>query len=271
MTKKMGIPINKKGFAGSTLPKKIDLRSWCSPVEDQGSLGSCTANSTVGIVEYFENRAFGKHIDGSRLFVYKVTRNLMGVTGDTGAWLRNALGAIAMCGVAPEKYWPYTDIDPDFDIEPPAFAYALAGDYKAVKYFCHDPLGENVPTSTVVQSIKTFLAAGIPSVFGFWGFNSFDDTDVKGGIPIPCDSETEAAWGHAIVAVGYDDKKKITNTSCDKATEGAFIIRNSWGTGWGEHGYGYIPYEYFLRKLALDAWSLLSAKWIDTDQFHFQE
>jgi C1A family cysteine protease len=269
--KKTGIPTGKKGFGAPSLPAQVDLRSYFSPIEDQGQLGSCTANGTVGIVEYFERRAFNKHIDGSRLFVYKVTRNLMGVTGDTGAWLRNALGAIVMCGVAPERYWPYTDVTPDFDIEPPAFAYALGENYKAVKYFCHDPLGANVPTPEVVQSMKNNLATGIPSVFGFWGFGSFDATDVKGGIPIPCDDETEAKWGHAIVAVGYDDKKKITNTSCDKTTEGAFIIRNSWGTGWGEDGYGYIPYEYFLRKLALDAWSLISAKWIDTDQFKFQE
>jgi|SRR5580765_7550831 C1A family cysteine protease len=263
LTKKMGVPTSK----APSLPAQVDLRPWCSPIEDQGQLGSCTANATVGIVEYFERRAFGKHIDGSRLFVYKTTRNLMGVTGDTGAWLRNAIGSITTCGVAPERYWPYKV--PDFDKEPPAFVYSLADDYQAMKYFCHDPLGANVPTTTVVQSIKTYLAAGVPSVFGFWGFDSFNNTDVRGGIPLPCPDETQAKWGHAIVAVGYDDTKKIKNTHCNKTTEGAFIIRNSWGTGWGDNGYGYISYEYFIRKLALDAWSLLNAGWIDSDQFHF--
>jgi len=67
------------------IPAAVDLRAWCSPIEDQKSLGSCTANAAVGVVEYFQRRAFGTHLDGSRLFVYKVTRNLMGVTGDTGA------------------------------------------------------------------------------------------------------------------------------------------------------------------------------------------
>lgn len=268
LSEKLGIPTNKKSTAASPLPSKVDLRQWCSPIEDQGQLGSCTANGTVGIVEYFERRAFEKHIEGSRLFVYKTTRNLMGVKGDTGAWLRNALGAVAMCGVAPEKYWPYNI--PDFDKEPPAFVYALADDYKALKYFCHDPLGANVLTDKVLQSIKTYLAAGVPSVFGFWGFDSFNDSDVKGGIPLPCDDEITAKWGHAIVAVGYDDKKKIKNTRCDKKTEGAIIIRNSWGTTWGDNGYGYMPYEYFLRKFALDAWSLIKSNWIDSDKFHFE-
>ena len=77
----------------------VDLRPWCSPVEDQKALGSCTAHAAMGMVEYFERRAFGKYLDGSRLFVYKATRNLMRVTGDTGAWLRNTMGALKLCGV----------------------------------------------------------------------------------------------------------------------------------------------------------------------------
>ena len=91
-----------------SLPAKVDLRQWCSPIENQLNLGSCTAHAAIGIVEYFEIRAYGKHIDGSRLFVYKTTRNLMHVTGDTGAWLRNVMGALVLCGVPAEREWPYT-------------------------------------------------------------------------------------------------------------------------------------------------------------------
>jgi C1A family cysteine protease len=58
-------------------PATKDLRPWCSEIENQGALGSCTAQAGVGMVEYFERRAFGKHIDASRLFLYKVTRNLL--------------------------------------------------------------------------------------------------------------------------------------------------------------------------------------------------
>ena len=56
----------------------VDLRPFCSPIEDQGSVGSCTANAAVGLVEYMERRASGRSIDASRLFVYKATRNLLG-------------------------------------------------------------------------------------------------------------------------------------------------------------------------------------------------
>lgn len=62
------------------LPTAVDLRSWCSPIE----LGSCTADAGVVLIEYFERRAFGKHLDASRLFLYKATHTLAGDKVDTG-------------------------------------------------------------------------------------------------------------------------------------------------------------------------------------------
>lgn len=264
MAKKLGLAAAKKGPAAA-LPAKADLRKWCSPVENQQGLQSCTAHAGVGIVEYYQRRAHGSYLQGSRLFVYKVTRNLMQVTGDTGAWLRNTMGALALCGIPNEKYWPYTDADPDFDREPPSFVYAVADNYEALRYFCHDPQ-TNVQGNKVLASVKKYLAAGIPSMFGFWGFPSWASTDVQGGIAFPCDGE-RAQWGHAIVAVGYDDGKKITNTMCNKVTTGALLIRNSWGAAWGDKGYGWLPYAYVENKLALDFWSLLSMEWVNTKKF----
>ena len=136
MLEKVGV--TKKAKAGAAKPAKAnlqhsaDLREWCSPIEDQGSLGSCTANAGVGIMEYFERRAFGKHIDASRLFLYKATRNMLQWTGDTGAFLRSTMGALALFGVPPEEYWPYVVVD--FAKEPPAFCYAFAQNYQAISY-----------------------------------------------------------------------------------------------------------------------------------------
>ncbi len=187
--KKLGLTSAKKKAATS-----VDLRQWCSPVENQGNLGSCTANAGIGIIEYYEKRSFNKYMEGSRLFLYKTTRNLMQVKGDAGAWSRSTMSALALCGVAEEKYWPYNIAD--FDKEPDAFIYSIAHNYSAVKYFCHDPQGAKIPYPALLDSVKKYLEAGIPSMFGFWGFPSYDKSDVKGAIPYPTEGE-KAAWGHA--------------------------------------------------------------------------
>lgn len=263
LVRKIKIPLKDTSPA---VPDKVDLRSWCSPVENQGQIGSCTAQAATGMVEYFEKRAFSKHLDGSRLFLYKTTRNLMGVSGDTGAWLRNAMGAMVLCGLAPEKFWPYTDKQTEFDQEPTAFVYSLAKKYSALKYFSHDQAGGNLLSGAVLASVKKYLAAGIPAMFGFYGFSSFEQTELAGGIPYPSVGE-QAQWGHAVMAAGYDDSLKIKNLVSGQETKGALLIRNSWSEAWGERGYGWLPYDYVLNRLATDFWSLISMEWVDTKQF----
>jgi C1A family cysteine protease len=245
------------------LAPTADLRAWCSPIEDQGQLGSCTANAGVGLVEYFERRAFGKYIDASRLFLYKVTRNLMHETGDTGAYLRTTMQSLVTFGAPPEEYWPYKIAS--FDVEPPAFAYAYAQNFKAVTYYRLDPPG--TANDVLLTRIKTNLAAGLPSMFGFTVYSSYTQASQTGKLPFPTAHE-QVVGGHAVDAVGYDDNMTIKNTSAGaQPTKGAFLIRNSWGTGWGDHGYGWLPYDYVLKGLATDWWSLIKNEWIDTGLF----
>jgi len=187
----------------------------------------------------------------------------MHLKGDTGAFLRSTMGALVLFGVPPEEYWKY--VIADFDKEPPAFCYAFAQNYQAIKYYRLDPCGTS--KNVLLKRIKTNLAHQLPAMFGFTVFSSYNQAEETGKIPYPTTGE-KIVGGHAVVAVGYDDNMKIKNTNPGAVeTTGALLIRNSWGTGWGDKGYGWLPYEYVLNGLAIDWWSLLKNEWVDTGQF----
>jgi C1A family cysteine protease len=262
MIKRIGMKIPKN----PGLPRTVNLTRYCSKIEDQGSIGSCTAQAGVGILEYFERKAKKKHIEHSRLFLYKVTRNLLHLTGDTGAYLRTTMAAMRLFGVPPEEHWKYRTSQ--YDVEPSAFCYAFAKEYQAIQYFRLDPPGVWGPP--LRKRVKMFLAHGIPSMFGFSVFSSYTQARNDGEIPFPSMREKRVG-GHAVVAVGYDDRKRIKNNINNKTTTGAFLIRNSWGRGWGQRGYGWLPYSYVDMALARDFWSLLKNEWVDLKVFGLEK
>ncbi|MFH2069398.1 MAG: C1 family peptidase [Candidatus Omnitrophota bacterium] len=255
MVRRVGL---SSGSGRQVLPVSVDLRPWCPPIEDQETLGSCTSHAGVGAVEYFQLRAFGKHVDASRLFLYKTTRNLLRQSGDTGAFLRTTMAALVFFGVPPEEYWPYKTSG--FDAEPPAFCYAFAQAYQTIQYLRLDSPG--TAPADLLKIIKSYIAAGIPPIFGFTVYSSISRSAGNGRIPFPQVGE-KVLGGHAVAAAGYDDKMKAPAAD----SSGCFLVRNSWGGEWGEKGYGWLPYDYVLRGLAEDWWCLLKAEWIDTGEF----
>jgi C1A family cysteine protease len=200
------------------------------------------------------------------LFLYKVTRNLLGWEADDGAQLRTTMAAMAMFGLVPEKYWPYEEHK--FNSEPNAFQYSFAQNYQALVYYRLD--GQGITKPVLLQKIKEHLQMGLPSIFGFTCFSSMDEDEVAktGKIPFPGRNE-DTDGGHAVMAVGYDDNMVIVNPLNLKETKGAIMIRNSWSTEWGNKGYGWLPYEFILQGMADDWWTMIKAEWVDTKEFGF--
>lgn len=216
------------------LPKVVDLRSKFPAPYDQGELGSCTANALCGVVQYDLPA-----LQGSRLFVYYNERQLEGtINEDAGALLSDGVRTLQRYGVCQESVWPY-DIS-KFAIKPAAKAYTHGAQHKAlvVKNILND-----------LSAMKNSLAAGHPFVVGIMIFESFETEEVAktGVVPMPEPEKEECLGGHAIVCVGYNDDKK------------QWIMRNSWGSTWGDAGYFYLPYAYLVDSdLSSDLWNIKS-------------
>jgi len=157
------------------------------------------------------------------------------VNSDSGAQIRDGIKTISHQGDAPETDWPYNIAK--FADKPPAKAYADAKKHEAVSY--------QRLTQDLAQ-MKGCLVSGYPFVFGFTVYQSFESQQVAstGVVPMPSPSE-QTVGGHAVMAVGYDDSQQ------------RFIVRNSWGTGWGMAGYFTMPYAYLIQSnLSDDFWTI---------------
>jgi C1A family cysteine protease len=217
------------------LPKNVDLRPICSAVEDQGTLGSCTAHALTSAFEAVLIKDTLPFAEMSRLFLYYNERVMEHTADrDSGAMIRDGIKSLVKQGCCREDAWPY-DIA-KFINKPGPACYADGLKRQVTSY-------QRIET---LDQMRACLASGYPFVFGFTVYESFESQAVAktGVVPMPGPKERPLG-GHAVMAAGYNDSTK------------RFLVCNSWGTGWGQKGYFTMPYDYLSnRDLSDDIWTI---------------
>jgi len=217
----------------------VDMRNLMPAVEDQGRFSSCVANALTSAIEFLQLKAGKKHEhNASRMFVYYNARALDNLQNqDGGCMIRSAIKSTVSSGDCRENKWQYTAANlykkPGFLARWNAQTH-LVTDYHRVE-----------PGST--DELKAALTEGYPVVFGTRLYGSFMNVGKDGMVPMPDEAADRPVGQHAMLLCGYN------------ATH--FMVLNSWGKGWGDNGYCYIPCEYFIKykDFSQDFWVVNNA------------
>jgi len=213
------------------LPKEVDLTSQQTEVRDQGNEGTCVGFDVTALKEFQEWREYGKKYDFSERWIYefaKVEDEFPGVDYE-GTTIRGAMKALQKHGICPEELWPYV---PGVKGEPDEQAANRASIYKIKNY-----RSLTIPEKDFVLVKRGIHETG-PVALGVAVHSTWFDVKEE-GIIRPRFTEDILGY-HAILAVAYDEK---------------FLkFKNSWGTGWGAQGYGYLEWEFAMFILH-SAWA----------------
>ena len=231
------------------LPPSVDLSAGLPPAYDQGQIGSCTANAIAAAFEFALRKEKLTDFMPSRLFIYYNERAMEGHVGtDSGAQIRDGMASIAKLGVCSESAWPYEAVpaDPNTGQFPPGAAEAQKPPAQCYTDALNSRCTQYMRVTQNLDQMRGCLAAGYPFVLGFTVYSSFESEQVAqtGEAQLPQPGE-QVIGGHAVLVTGYDDSQQ------------RFLVRNSWGTGWGKDGYFTIPYAYLTNaQLASDIWTV---------------
>ena len=236
---KLTVPILEKIQATTNI---IDYTSEMSPVKNQGSLGSCVGFAVVAMKEWQEQQEHmeelaegkkykraAKHYDLSEQWMYYKCKEIDYWPGEEGTSIRFAMQILNRVGVPCEKAWPY---NASYIGKPKRWAnlvskWALGGEYIRME----SP-----------EDIINSLGTNGPLAIGIACFIEIFYATSNGIVAYPS-APDQMYGGHAICLVGWNPETRM------------FKFKNSWGTSWGQNGYGYLPYDY-IRDFCWDAWEI---------------
>lgn len=233
----------------AALPSEVDYRNNLPPVRNQGSLGTCVAASCAWTLKPYQEITQGDcPASGfSAAYLHAMCKQLDGIPGTSGTYIRTAMQVLQKYGVCPEDRLPYSWLTRDKNVPaPPDGTHALADPYRISTYAQLCAMND-ADRSTAVESIKKAIANEGPVIAGLLVCENFLEPK-DGIIPLP---EGRIRGGHAVALVGYSDARRC------------FILRNSWGQNWGINGHALLPYKFVTTRLDI-GWALFEA-WTTVD------
>lgn len=169
----------------------------------------------------------------SSVYIYVRSRQLEGTYPglySTGVWISSALRVSKGWGTVEETDWHY---DAHAEHWPPIEPLGIDEKAKAFRILAYER-ARSVKDCLHLLSVKKPVCVAL-EIDNSW------HKPPDGVIPLPAGRTVTGS--HAILLIGYDKNANM------------FTFRNSWGSGWGDSGYGYLPFEYFSSRL-LEAWTI---------------
>jgi len=234
--------LEPKTFNLANLPKKVDLLPWLDRIENQGSLGSCTANAATSALECLMSQR-GRRVQQSRLFVYYNARARRDPNNiqDAGSNIHLAHAELTKKGSTSEDNWPY--VEANVNTKPSDDAYTEALNHLVTRYERVSPATFVRNAQIHIDAILVAIASGIPVTFGIGISNDFFSLSGKLDTHLAKYDPTERltrktglAGYHAMCIVGYDLNARY------------FIVENSWGPEWGDGGFCAMSFDNFLAN-----------------------
>lgn len=211
----------------NTFPIELDLRNDLMPVRNQGSQGTCYAQSAACMKEWQEKHNYDNNEYFSPQFFYNLRSNKYdeNTNNDEGMYGRDVMILLKTYGICSEQLYPYGKIEDRDNISVEIYEKAKLN------------VIDTYARIYAIDDLKMSLFLNGPSLIGFPVYNYVDQIWKKNG------NETMKG-GHAMTVVGYD---KV-----------GFIIRNSWGEHW--NGDGYTKYYYKDWGAHWEIWSTVDKK-----------
>jgi PGF-pre-PGF domain-containing protein len=232
------MPTYGAGPGGSAYPPTFDLRTSgkVSPVKDQTYFGTCWAFASMGSLESTLMPA-----TPAPDFSEKNLANLAGFDyaipdGGGNMWM-SAAYMTRWNGPVNEATDPY----------PSGREWSASGTYPPVEHVQNIVFFPGRLSRSDTTGIKKALTTqgAVYSAF-YWHSSFYNATHTSYYEPASA-SDPSSGGGHAVTIVGWDNTWKASNFTTAPDGPGAWIVKNSWGTDWGDNGYFYLSYydKYF--------------------------